>query len=146
MYRIYPDVWRSPADPRLLADLRKAIDGEYSAILCYEHLAGKSPDESGKKRILEIRQDEVQHYHTFQRIYARLTGSPHTPVHGEPCPAVYREGLEFAFRDEQETVDFYHSAADRSPAGEIREAFRRAASDEQNHAVWFLSLWLGMKG
>ncbi|MGY3415598.1 rubrerythrin [Bacillus mycoides] len=41
-------------------------------------------------------------------------------------------------QDEQRTVDFYLEIADKTTNQQVKETFRRAAADEQNHAVWFL--------
>jgi rubrerythrin len=41
-------------------------------------------------------------------------------------------------QDEQRTVDFYLEIADETTNQQVKETFRRAAADEQNHAVWFL--------
>jgi rubrerythrin len=35
-------------------------------------------------------------------------------------------------------VDFYLEITDYTTSSYIKEVFRRAAADEQNHAVWFL--------
>nr|WP_213526717.1 ferritin-like domain-containing protein [Paenibacillus sp. J31TS4] len=119
-------------------DLEKALSGEYSAIQCYARLAESAPNQAEKDRILEIRKDEERHYRQFAALYTSLTGREPAPQL-EACPANHREGLLFAFRDEQETVDFYNEAADRAQTPAVKDAFRRAALDEQNHAVWFLS-------
>jgi rubrerythrin len=138
----YPYSWaydRLPAaDATLLNELARAIDGEYSAIACYGRLIQLAPNDEAKTRIEEIRQDEIRHYQTFSRIYFRMSGRQPTPHLSEECPSDYLGGIRFAFHDEQKTVDFYHSSADRAADPEAREAFRRAAFDEQNHAVWFL--------
>jgi rubrerythrin len=55
----------------------------------------------------------------------------------DDCPDEYGAGLLFAFKDEQNTVDFYLDIADKAADPVMREAFRRAAADEQSHAVWF---------
>lgn len=123
---------------KLAADIEKAINGEYSAIKCYAKLARLAQNEEAKKRILEIRQDEMNHFQTFGQIYADLTGRQPKPKASEECPEQYIDGLEFALKDEQETVDFYLGIADEATNPSIKEAFRRAAADEQNHAVWFL--------
>jgi rubrerythrin len=123
---------------KLIRELEKAINGEYNAINCYEKLANLAPNEKEKSRILEIRQDESKHYQQFDQIYTRLTGRKPQPKISEECPEVYLNGLEFALQDEQTTVDFYLEVADGISDQTIKEAFRRAASDEQNHAVWFL--------
>ncbi|PGY11818.1 ferritin family protein [Bacillus sp. AFS031507] len=123
---------------KLIRELEKAINGEYNAINCYEKLANLAPNEKEKSRILEIRQDESKHYQQFDQIYTRLTGRKPQPKIREECPGVYLNGLEFALQDEQTTVDFYMEVADGTSDPTIKEAFRRAATDEQNHAVWFL--------
>ncbi|CAM3735971.1 ferritin-like domain-containing protein [Mesobacillus zeae] len=123
---------------QLVRNIRKAINGEYSAIQCYERLALMAPNAKEKKQIQEIRQDESKHFHQFMRIYTSLTGKQHSPKIVEGCPNQYRTGLEFAFQDEQETVDFYLGISEGSNDPIIKETFRRAAADEQNHAVWFL--------
>ncbi|HET7579651.1 MAG TPA: ferritin-like domain-containing protein [Bacillales bacterium] len=127
-----------PYDHNLIQNVEKAINGQYSAIQCYSQLAESAPSEEQKKRILEIRQDEVRHYHTFSGIYTNLTGHQPAPKITESCPKDYVRGLKFAVEDEQKTVDFYREIADKTQDPYIQSAFRRAAEDEQNHAVWFL--------
>ncbi|MCM3001478.1 ferritin-like domain-containing protein [Paenibacillus cellulositrophicus] len=135
---MYYYTWDYRAPASSIADLEKAINGEYSAIACYERLAGAAPSEEERTQIMEIRKDEIRHYQTFAGLYTSLTGRQPAPVINEPCPSVYRDGLHFAFKDEQNTVDFYHEAADRASDPAVKQAFLRAAADEQNHAVWFL--------
>ncbi|WP_229751877.1 ferritin-like domain-containing protein [Marinithermofilum abyssi] len=125
----------------LIQDIAKAINGEYSAISCYAQLAEMAPTEEEKKQILEIRGDEILHYREFSAIYTRLTGRQPTPRITELCPENYCQGLQFAFKDEQETVDFYLDIVDKARDPHIKNRFRRAAADEQNHAVWFLYYW-----
>ncbi|MFJ7678868.1 ferritin-like domain-containing protein [Peribacillus sp. NPDC046944] len=122
----------------LIHKLEQAINGEYSAILCYEKLARMAPNETERKQILEIREDEMKHFQVFSQIYINLTGYQPTPKVTETCPDSYKAGLEFALVDEQKTVDFYLETADGAADRSVRKAFRRAAADEQNHAVWFL--------
>ncbi|OAH53308.1 rubrerythrin family protein [Domibacillus aminovorans] len=119
-------------------DISKAINGEYHAIYCYEILASQAPNAGIKNRILEIRNDEIRHYHTFAQIYFSLTGNQPTPQIMEQCPKDYKSGVLAAFIDEQETVDFYHEIARKYNNDNIRNAFTQASADEQNHAVWFL--------
>lgn len=123
---------------KLVSDIEKAINGEYSAINCYAKLAQLTSNEKEKKRILEIREDEVKHFKLFGQIYTSLTGRQSQPKVSEECPNVYLNGLEFALQDEQKTVDFYLEIADETTNQYIKESFQRAAADEQNHAVWFL--------
>lgn len=127
-----------PHDTSIASDIARAINGQYSAIICYGQLAGMAPNKEHRKIIEEIRGDEIRHLQTFSQIYAALTGRQAVPQQTGTCPADYREGLLAAFRDEQETVDFYLDIAEKAGDGYTKEQFRRAAADEQNHAVWFL--------
>jgi rubrerythrin len=123
---------------KLISDVEKAINGEYSAVHCYTKLANMARNDAERSRILEIRQDEIKHFQKFEQIYVSLTGKQPQPMITEECPNDYLAGLEFALQDEQKTVDFYMEIADDASSEHIETAFRRAAADEQNHAVWFL--------
>lgn len=122
----------------VLNDLTKAMDGEHEAICFYEMLANMAPNASIKNRILEIRKDEIRHFQTFEHIYFCLTGCHYYPQTQPACPKNFLQGIDKAFHDEQETVDFYHSVARKVQEPCISHTFSEAASDEQNHAVWFL--------
>jgi rubrerythrin len=138
--QLYYDYYHFRANPdlSLVNDISKAINGQYNAITCYERLAQLAPNENIRKRILEIRQDEIRHYQAFSQIFASFTGQQAKPQIVEGCPSDFRAGLHFAFKDEQETVDFYLEIAEKANNPLIKEQFRRASADEQNHAVWFL--------
>ena len=123
---------------KLVSDIEKAIDGEYSAIVCYAKIAEMAPTDKIRDQILEIRNDEIKHFHTFGQIYVNLTGMQPQPKIIEECPDTFVKGVEFALQDEQKTVDFYMDIMDETSDPSIKEAFRRAAADEQHHAVWFL--------
>ena len=130
---------------KLVSDLEKAINGEYSAIQCYAKLAERAPTDKVRERIREIRRDEKRHLQVFSQMYTNLTGSQPKPKDTEACPDTYLRGLAFALEDEQETVDFYLTVADETSNLFVKDAFRRAAADEQNHAVWFLYFLMSAK-
>jgi rubrerythrin len=136
---------RAPQDVELVQDIKKAIDGEYSAIICYEQLAKIAPTEKERNQILEIRNDEISHYRTFAGIYMQLTGRQPQPQITEECATVYKKGLEASIEDEQKTVDFYLDIAEKAQNPYIKEQFKRAAADEQNHAVWFLYFYTKLR-
>ncbi|MBM7553658.1 ferritin-like domain-containing protein [Thalassobacillus pellis] len=123
---------------QLLQSITQAINGEYTAVQCYAKLIEQAPTDEEKRQIREIRRDEQKHLRQFSRIYTSLTGSKPDPQQIEECPGTYRRGLEAAFKDEQETADFYLDIADQASDPYIQQVFRRASADEQNHAVWFL--------
>lgn len=126
------------AETTLIPDVAKAINGQYSAIACYEQLAKMAPNTEERNQILEIRNDEIKHFQIFSQIFTSLSGRQPTPQIVEQCPSDYRTGLNSAFIDEQKTVDFYLEIADKTNDPYIKEQFKRASADEQNHAVWFL--------
>jgi rubrerythrin len=132
-YAVQPSV-----NMEIVTDISKAINGEYSAIYCYEQLANQAPNTEIKKQILEIRDDEIRHYRVFSQTYTSLTGKQPSPQITEECPPGFRSGILAAFKDEQKTTDFYNEIARKTSQMYIKEQFREAASDEQNHAVWFL--------
>ncbi|MBD3108175.1 ferritin-like domain-containing protein [Bacillus sp. AGMB 02131] len=122
---------------KMVSNLEQAINGEYSAIQCYAKLAEMAPSDMAKERIREIRNDEKRHLKVFSQLYTSLTGNQPKPKITEECPDNYKKGLDFAFKDEQQAVDTYLTAADEATNWYVKDAFRRAAADEQNHAVWF---------
>ncbi|WP_433745856.1 ferritin family protein [Falsibacillus pallidus] len=134
----YENYYRVPLDTQLLNDIQKAINAEYSAIACYAKIAGMAPTQQEKNKILEIQKDEKRHLEEFTQIFIKLTGKKPSYQIIEECPSTYKAGIEFAFKDEQEAVDSYLDIADKVQDPAIKDRFRRAASDEQNHAVWFL--------
>ncbi|WP_372813809.1 ferritin-like domain-containing protein [Paenibacillus sp.] len=138
MYYNNQILFRSSADMNLIADIAKAINGEYSAIFCYEQLAKLAPNQEARNQILEIRNDEIKHYQAFSQIFVSLTGRQPTPQIIEQCETEYTAGLRASFKDEQMTTDFYLDIAEKTNDPYIKETFRRASADEQNHAVWFL--------
>ncbi|MBT2695246.1 ferritin-like domain-containing protein [Bacillus sp. ISL-55] len=135
---MYPYYDHYRQNQKLVNDLMKAINGEYSATQCYAKLAGMAPNEEQRDQINEILNDEKKHLRQFSQIYTTLTGKQPRPQMVERCRETYLEGLEASFKDEQKTADFYHEIADEASDATIKAMFRRAAYDEQNHAVWFL--------
>ncbi|ARV44794.1 ferritin family protein [Bacillus inaquosorum] len=135
-YCPYPAPYRE--DPVLIRNLIKAINGEFSAIQCYRKLAELTRRDEVRKQIEEIRRDEMRHLREFSTLYGAITGKHIMPKQTEECPDTFTRGLDAAFKDEQETADFYLRAAEETPNLKAKGIFTRAARDEQNHAVWFL--------
>ncbi len=136
MYPNYPQY-----DYALLNDIAKSIQDEYHAISYYAELESLAHEQTTKEVFAEIREDEIQHFYTFVQIYQRLTGK-NPQVSMGSRPENLEEGIKFAIRDELETVDFYNKIADQAHDATIREAYRRAALDEQQHASWFTYKWI----
>lgn len=98
----------------LVSDIIKAINGEYSAVVCYEQIASIAPTQEERDQIFEIRKDEIRHLRVFSEIYISLTGRQPTTKITEPCPMDYRAAVLSAFKDEQETTDFYLDIAEKN--------------------------------
>ncbi|BAB04753.1 ferritin family protein [Halalkalibacterium halodurans] len=134
---------RTPETPQdrtrtIMRDLMTAIDGEHRAIQCYQQMAQHAPTKKEQQQIEEIITDEQRHLRTFSALYQQITEKQHEPTTDQKISHNYEKALAFAVEEEQKTVDFYLEVADHAPNLQIREAFQRAAKDEQNHAVWFL--------
>ncbi|MED3626399.1 ferritin family protein [Bacillus subtilis] len=132
-YYPYPVPYRE--DPVLIRNLQKAINGEFSAIQCYRKLAELAHSDEVRKQIEEIRRDEIRHLREFSTLYGSITSKHIMPKQTEECPDNFTRALDAAFKDEQETVDFYLRAAEETSNLKAKGVFTR---DEQNHAVWFL--------
>jgi rubrerythrin len=135
---MYPYYYHYRQNEKLLNDLTKAINGEYTATQCYARLAQMAPNQEQREQINEILNDEKKHLQQFSQIYSTLTGRQPQPQMAEECADTYLGGLEASLKDEQMTTDFYQEIADEATDPAVKEVFRRAAYDEQNHAVWFL--------
>lgn len=121
-----------------IQDLSNAINGEFTAIHFYDQLAKLAPNDETKSRILEIRKDEIRHFQGYSSLYTCLTGHQPSPQLVGALPTNFNNGLRAAFHDEQEAVEFYLRVARQWNNPFISDQFRANASDEQNHAVWFL--------
>lgn len=134
----YDGFFRVQSDQSLITDIEEAINGEYSAITCYKQLADLAPTQEERQQIYEIRQDEIRHYEVFSNIYKQLTGKQPAPQIKDLCVNPYKKGVESSFLDEQKTTVFYYEIERKAQDLSIKETFRQAAADEQNHALWFL--------
>lgn len=84
--------------------------------------------------------DELRHYEQFTAMFHTLTGR-------EPNSDISREWLEeenqviyASFKAEQKNVTLYLDLSERAPTPLFKQQFERASADEQNHAIWFLSI------
>ncbi|MEY8738395.1 ferritin family protein [Bacillales bacterium AN1005] len=124
----------------VILDITEAINVEFSAISCYQFLGRIASSFKEKTIFEEIIKDEKRHLKLFQSIFVNLTGSQYRPIKTKEFPKTYKEALDFAFHDEQETVDFYLELAHKFEGNFFKTDILRVAHDEQNHAAWFLYL------
>lgn len=126
--------------------LRMYIDAETSDAALYRELAKKAPTEADKKLLLEFSEDEHTHAETFSRIYRRITGQTYAP---EAKPTVLEGTFAEILRDRvlDESGDYrkygiQYLLAQNSRM--LREAFYRARTDENVHALRLLDMLSGL--
>ncbi|RNA68597.1 ferritin-like domain-containing protein [Alteribacter keqinensis] len=127
-------------NPEQINNIARAMNVEYTSIFCLETLAQLAPSLEERERILAIRADEFRHYRMFAELYFNLTGREHTPQMIAVCSNLYERGLKEAFFNKQNNVAEYLNAAEQADVPAVRNSFRRASWDEQNHGVWLLYL------
>ncbi|WP_257985551.1 ferritin-like domain-containing protein [Bacillus sp. V5-8f] len=110
MYYDYRYYSRQP-NYDFISNIAKAIDGEFSAIQCYNKLVKMVPTEKEKSVITEIIKDENNHLDNFTQIYYSLTGRQPDISKSHECPTRLKDILEYSFEDEQESVDSYMDIA-----------------------------------
>lgn len=91
---------------KVVSDIEKAINGEYSAINCYVKLANLASKENVRNQILEIRQDEIKHFQQFGQIYVSLTGRQPQPKIIEECPDMYLRGWNLHYKMSKKQLIF----------------------------------------
>lgn len=121
----------------LMDDVTKALNEEFQAIQYYTRLAELAPNAQFRQSILEIRQDEIKHFHWFTKSYKELFGHFAPLTLGVKLPVSFQKGVHDSIKDEQEAVPFYKSIASKISNPQIRQRFIRAANDEGRHAQIF---------
>lgn len=123
-----------------LESLQSIINKKYLAKYRYGKLINEARTTAEADIIRNIIVDELKHYEQMTAMYHSLTGR-------EPNPDISREWLEednqviyASFIAEQKNVPLYLNLSERAPTPLFKKQFERAAADEQNHAVWFLSI------
>ncbi|WP_051314643.1 ferritin-like domain-containing protein [Alteribacter aurantiacus] len=127
-------------NPEQINNIARTMNIVYTSIFCLEVLAQLAPNQEERNRLLAIRVEEFRHYRMFAELYFTLTGREHSPQMMAVCPSEYKSGLREAFFNKQNNVAFYLKVAEQADVPAVRNTFRRAAWDEQNHAVWLLFL------
>ncbi|QIB70286.1 ferritin-like domain-containing protein [Aminipila butyrica] len=129
-------------DKRLIEVLQTYIRTELLDAAFYRELALMAPDEAQRDFILQIAADEQSHADDFKILYRQLTGENYhpdlPPVRLEgPYNQILRDRVVDEISDYQkymyEQQEYFYESS-------LREAFLRAAVDENVHAVRLLEL------
>lgn len=104
------NIFRFPENlPNALALIQQAVAGENEDRLFYTYLIENAPTNEDAQIITGIRNDEINHYNMFNRLYFDITGNTLHPLNGEQFtpPNSYCEGLKRALLGEQNAVRKY---------------------------------------
>lgn len=103
-----------PYDPRsalpeALELIRQAVLGESEDRAFYDYLISQAPSMEDKQIIMGIRDNEINHFDMFRKIYNELTGQtlPVSPAASFEKPSSYCAGLRKALLGEQNAVTKY---------------------------------------
>ncbi|TLS37935.1 ferritin-like domain-containing protein [Pseudalkalibacillus caeni] len=122
----------SGVNQRLINDIEKAVVREYQAIQFYNRLAELAPTKEARQAILDIRQDVIRHYNSFNQLFAQLSGRMPN-IAGAPLPVSYRDGIREAIQDEMDAITFYKNISSSTQIPGIQHRFTRAVEDVARH-------------
>lgn len=131
-----------------LADiLKRAIRGEQEGHFFYNLLAGKVENPEAKRKLENLRDDEIRHEKTLREIYGNLVGGEpgQLPEHGiGVLSEVFRRGhleerkteqefIALAIEAELAATRFYQDKREATDNPEYRALFDRLAEEEHGH-------------
>lgn len=120
--------------------LVEAVYAEKEAIALLNQLTVLAPSHKEHNQLTIMKQEESRHLHQFTNAYYELTS--HYPVVNDKgnCSILYRQGIQQLIEAKQNNVSFYLDGGDwlneQDPI--LAQVFRRAAADEQQHAIWLV--------
>jgi rubrerythrin len=123
-----------------VADLRRAINDEATAIRFYGVLEGMAP-EPYRDFVTHARKDEEDHLRMFRKLYRKLTGHDASVQADVIRFSSYREGIEMAFRNELEAAELYRDMYLSTRIPKVRDVLFKTMTDEMEHAQRFSFLY-----
>jgi rubrerythrin len=92
-----------------LSLIQEAVSGESEDRAFYTYLAENAPDEEASEIITSIRNNEINHYNLFRKIYSDITGEKLMLSNSEEfvTPDDFCDGLKRAITGEQNAVQKY---------------------------------------
>lgn len=118
--------------------LIEAIKDERTDAKYYNELANMLEDESDKKILHKIHNDELKHEKIFTEIYELLTGSAPNEedltIEEKPISENIAENFANSIFDELKAVEFYRKIMFSFLNQELRDALYEIITDEQAHA------------
>ena len=135
-------------DKQHIADaLKRAIRGEKDGYKFYNIMADKAVNPDAKRKLENLRDDEVQHEKVLRDLFRKYVGVEvgELPEHGlSALTEVFRKGqveslktemqfLNLAIEAELAATKFYEEERDLTDDDQFREIFDRLAHEEHGH-------------
>lgn len=122
-----------------LSLIQQAVAGEHEDRLFYSYMADHAPTEEDKQIIAGIKDNEIQHYGWFYKIYQDLTGEqiPKQPEEEFTAPENYCEGLARALMGEQNAVQKYREILYAMQSRVHINILTMIITDEIRHAILY---------
>jgi rubrerythrin len=140
--------------------LKMAIKSEIDGCNFYDLLAKESKNEDAKRRLENLRDDEVRHKKQLTTLYKKLVGTEPESLPEEgigPLVKVFKsdkvDGLKsettyinLAIDAEISAMKFYKEAAESYDDEEIKSMLMRLSDEENGHYQWLMAERQAMAG
>lgn len=126
-----------------LALIQQAVAGENEDRLFYTWLIENAPSNEDKQIIAGIRDNEINHFNIFRRLYYELTGNMVPQNQGEEFtqPASYCDGLKKALLGEQNAVQKYRKILYAMQSRVHINMLTEIITDEIRHGILYSYLY-----
>lgn len=126
----------------LIKRLKEYVEDELGDYAYYMKLSKLAPNENDKKILQQIAEDEKNHAATLSNALYLMTGKKHTPPEAERSkpPTNYKQALKGRIANEARDYKKYMEEYIKAPNQHLMNAFLRASTDENIHALKLLYL------
>lgn len=139
----------------VLTVIKGAIDLEINGRSFFEHAAEKTNNKLGKKMFTKLAKDEIEHLHTFSRLFTSMTGNEdwknyvsqqeknksslieglkeRLKTKAKEERASDLEAIRIGMELEKNAIDFFSKSAQETGDQKAKEIFLRIADEERLH-------------
>jgi len=142
----------SELSPAAVDAIKMAIQLEKDGRAFFEEAAQKTENALGKKMFETLAKDEIEHLHTFQRIFGTITEEGNWEELARKRPKIGKvpvfegkrdeqkavnpgelDALRKAMNIEKEAIDFFRKAAEETEDPIAKQIFTRIRGEEEYH-------------
>ena len=129
---------RKDDDGLTAQQIMELLEGELCDVCTYQTLAMRVKKDL-RRCLLQLAQEERQHYRKLEAVYYLLTGQRPCPDRPKaPCVACLNEELRKRYREEVAGAEKYHCLAEK--AGSFASVFHCLGHEEERHSRMILEL------